>query len=146
MIDRSGKAWCLSCAEADCVVKLSTAQGPDFRCLHCGPVVRLQPAHPADDDIPELYARSLEELTKRLAAEFEPPPLDIEHSERRVSPRGCVICSGPITFEYWTDRREVESGAWCDHCGAVELVTSDPLYPKFRPKRRLGMRLVHSRP
>jgi len=92
----SGKVRCLSCAEADCVIALPTAQGPTYRCFQCGPVVRCR--FPTDAALPERYIRSYDELTERLRAELieedEPEP-DYEANERRISPQGCVICKGP---------------------------------------------------
>lgn len=144
MDDLPGKIRCLSCAEGDCIIAVPTAQGPSYRCFHCGPVVRCR--FPVGADIPECYIRSYDELTERLAADLvdEPEP-DIDANERRVSPRGCVICHGPVSFRFYPHYQQVDPNAWCDQCGLIALVTADPLDPKFRPVRRPRLRLVHSR-
>jgi hypothetical protein len=130
--------FCLSCAEYECVVTLPGAQGPSYRCRHCGPVVSCE--FRPTQDVPECYIRSLDELPERLAALLDDddiPPLDvppfvIEPSEFRCSEHGCLTCGGPVTFLYWTDEREIDAGAQCHRCDAVELVTFDPVEPKFR--------------
>lgn len=142
----SGPVRCLSCAEADCVIAMPTPQGPTYRCFHCGPVVRCR--LPTDAALPERYIRSYDELTERLRAELieedEPEP-DYEANERRISPQGCVICKGPVSFVFYTHFQEVGDSSWCDRCGRLALVTVDPMEPKFRPMRRPRMRLVHAR-
>lgn len=141
----TGKVRCLSCTGTDCVIAMPTAQGPAYRCFHCGPVVRCR--FPTDAALPERYIRSYDELTERLRAELieedEPEP-DYEANELRLSPRGCVICKGEIWFRYYLHYRQVGEHAWCDRCGLVVLVTDDPEQPKFRPVRKPRMRLMYS--
>lgn len=143
----SGKVRCLSCAEGDCVIAMPTAQGPTYRCYHCGPVVRCR--FPTDAALPERYIRSYDELTERLRAELieedEPEP-NYEATERRISPQGCVICQGPVSFVFYLHTQEVADSPWCDRCGQLALVTVDPVEPKFRPVRRPRVRLIKSDP
>lgn len=145
MDELPGKVRCLSCAEADCVIALPTAHGPAYRCYHCGPVVRCR--FPTDAALPERYIRSYDELTERLRAELieedEREP-DYEANERRISPQGCVICHGPVSFVFYLHTQEVADSPWCDRCGQLALVTVDPFEPKFRPVRRPRIRLVCS--
>lgn len=138
----SGKVRCLSCAEADCVIATPTAQGPIYRCFRCGPVLRFR--FPTDVPLPECYIRSYDELTERLRVELvdEEPEPDIEASELRVSPRGCVICKGEISFRFYLRQQQVARNAWCDKCGMVVLVTDEPREPKFRPAIRPRLRLA----
>lgn len=138
----TGKVRCLSCAATDCVIATPTAQGPRYRCHHCGPVVRCR--FPTDVPLAECYIRSYDDLAERLRAEpveDEPEP-DPEANELRLSPRGCVICKGAIWFRYYLHYRQVGEHAWCDRCGLVVLVTDEPEQPKFRPVRKPRMLLV----
>jgi len=145
MFDLSEKVRCLSCAEGDCVIAMPTAQGPTYRCLHCGPVVRCR--FPTDVPLPECYVRSYDELTERLRTELvdDDPEPDIDANELRVSPHGCVICKGAISFRFYPHFQQVASNAWCEQCGPLTLVTSDAQAPKFRPTTRPRARLVFSR-
>lgn len=109
-------------------------------------------ALPNGTNVPECYIRSLDELKNNPPAELDDddgildiPPLVIEPSEFRASLGACLACGGSVTFLYWIDDREVDSGAQCHRCGDVELVTFDPVDPKFRPVAALRLRLVHSR-
>ena len=123
----SSRIWCLSCSRPDCIITTATLDGPSYRCALCGPVVRCP--LPSGANVPECYIRSLDELTHRLAAELDDddgildvPPLVIEPSQFRASEGGCLACGGTVTFLYWIDDREIDSGAQCHHCGDVDLV------------------------
>lgn len=145
----SSRIWGLSCSRPDCIITTATPNGPSYRCALCGPVVRC--AIPNGTNVPECYIRSLDELKNNPPAEVDDddgildvPPLVIEPSEFRCSLHGCLTCGGPVTFLYWIDEREIDGGAQCHRCDAVELVTFDPVEPKFRPFAA-GLRRSRSR-